>query len=447
MLGSRFAQFALQAEDEFEGLKALPTSVKRKHVHWTHGRSSNPEHVQPDALSREEFWAHLAKCYTEAYPRVDSPTGSILAFGLVAQEPYSSGNPSAPCPVHKHCPTISVEQHYWSKVASLSLRKYNVKLNAVAHQTYGDMFRYVREPSSRKRLHQLDATPFFSQFHPVDQVLAEIISKTDRAAHMRGGKRDREGGGGSGGGEQTAPKRKRLRVYDLVKEHGVKTVEDMLMVAHGQDSAGDSSLAEYCTRNEGKLEALITSARRVLEAPARQAERHMTLMQKLARGADQLPCICASSGDWEAGALRILALNNIRPDEFARAVCEAFQLGACRGSNIALIGKAGCGKSMLIEPLQFVFKTCGKPQRGSTFPLKNAMDAEILLWQDYRHHEGTLSWTDLLSFFVRELVEVRVPGTSGSGGNVPHRNAAPTFYSGRAAMKYVCEDNEDPCTV
>jgi len=91
-------------------------------------------------MTRKEFWEHLLKVYREVYPDPDSPTGTILVFGLVAEEPYErSDAPSLPCKTHKHAPTLSNAQHYWNKIASHWWTKYSVKLNAVAHDCYADM--------------------------------------------------------------------------------------------------------------------------------------------------------------------------------------------------------------------------------------------------------------------------------------------------------------------
>jgi len=57
----------------------------------------------------------------------------------------------------------------------------------------------------------------------------------------------------------------------------------------------------------------------------------------------------------------------------------------------------------------------------------SSVGVDILLWQDYKHHEPTLSFTDLLSYLVGESVDVRILGEK----NVKVRNKAPLIYSGR----------------
>ncbi len=136
----RFGELAAAEELAHPDVKFATAGVRRKHVHWTHGRSVNPAHIQPDAMTRAQFFAHLEKLYNEVYPMPGTPTGSILAFGVVAEERYATTTPGV-CPTHKHSPTFSVERHFWNRIAQLSLAKYGVKLNAVAHDSYLDMCR------------------------------------------------------------------------------------------------------------------------------------------------------------------------------------------------------------------------------------------------------------------------------------------------------------------
>ena len=118
---------------------------------------------------------------------------------------------------------------------------------------------------------------------------------------------------------------------------------------------------------------------------------------------------------------------------------RALQVGAKRGVNVAFVGKGGAGKSMLLEPFAQIFAIAGKPQKGSSFPLANVLNADLILWQDYKHHEATLSYTDLLSLLVGENVDIRIPGEVG----VPYRNRAPAFYTGRAPIAFTSADPQE----
>ena len=171
----------------------------------------------------------------------------------------------------------------------------------------------------------------------------------------------------------------------------------------------------------------------MLDAPQRAREAKLTLTDKLRRAAAELPCKCG--GVWAEGAKQILANNSVDAAKFAQAVLRALRVGARRGCNVACVGVGGCGKSALLEPLEQVFRCAPKPQAGSTFPLASALNCDVLLWQDYSHHEATLSFTDLLAFVVGEGLDVRLPGK-----NVKLHNKAPVFFSGRTGIRSKVSD-------
>ena len=85
---AKFVAAALGEEEWQLEVGFLSEGARTKHVHYTHGRSSDPSHVSPDDMTREDFYKHMAKVHAEAYPSSTSPTGSILVFGVAAQERY-----------------------------------------------------------------------------------------------------------------------------------------------------------------------------------------------------------------------------------------------------------------------------------------------------------------------------------------------------------------------
>lgn len=224
---------------------------------------------------------------------------------------------------------------------------------------------------------------------------------------------------------------KRARVpcmYELIREHSFRNETELRAFACTEARAGRGALAEFCTKHGHKLKELLQNAWAVSGAPQAMLDSQLTLLEKLQAAAETLPCLC--NDRWIPGAKLILRNNGYSAAMFAAAVRLALQLGAKRGANVALTGVGGCGKSALLEPLQQLYRTMSKPQAGSTFPFLHAVDAEIILWQDYAHCEKTLRFTDLLSVFVGETVAIRVPGAA----NMDHKNAAPAFYSGRTPM-------------
>ena len=75
------AGVAAIADEGWSELVELSPGARRKHVHWTHVRTHDPQHVQLQDLTRAEFWAHLERVYKDVYPEPANKTGSILLFG------------------------------------------------------------------------------------------------------------------------------------------------------------------------------------------------------------------------------------------------------------------------------------------------------------------------------------------------------------------------------
>ena len=163
----RGVEKAVAAEEAAaDGLLPLPWDARRRHIHWTHCRTHGAADVQPHQLTREGLWQHLVQCYKEAYPKAESETGSPLEFGLVCKELHKDAAREADRSEHYHVATFSSAQIYWKKIAKISHEKYNIKLNAAAHDAYVTMYSYLRVPSAKKPVHELDANPYFSAAHP-----------------------------------------------------------------------------------------------------------------------------------------------------------------------------------------------------------------------------------------------------------------------------------------
>ena len=102
--------------------------------------------------------------------------------------------------------------------------------------------------------------------------------------------------------------------------------------------------------------------------------------------------------------------------KFCQDVCLALDLGAKRGTNMAIIGPPGCGKSMLFESFDKILSVMGKPEAKSTFPLAGVLDAHALVWQEYKHKDSIVLFEDLLALTVGQRLEIRVPHRSNRIG-------------------------------
>jgi hypothetical protein len=168
---------ALAAEQSAaDGLARLQLDARRTHVHYTHVRTNHPNDVQPCHLARKEFWGNLMKCYQEVCPDASSLTGSILQCCIVVTELHKASAHDHDRAEHHHAPTFSTQKHYWKRLKSLSARRYSIQLNAVAHESYTVMHRYVRQATAKRPLHELDQSPYVSVMHPQGDALKELLA-------------------------------------------------------------------------------------------------------------------------------------------------------------------------------------------------------------------------------------------------------------------------------
>ena len=66
------AYAAIRAEKFNEAeLPMLPLGARRQHVHYTQNWTHNKRDVQPDQMTRRQFWEHLLRVYREVYPDAD----------------------------------------------------------------------------------------------------------------------------------------------------------------------------------------------------------------------------------------------------------------------------------------------------------------------------------------------------------------------------------------
>ena len=416
------------ADEAWSELVALSPDSKRKHIHWTHVRTHDANHVQPRDMSRQAFWAHLERVYKDVYPEPANKTGSILLFGGVAKELHADSRDEALREEHHHAPTYSSKQHMWKRIAQVSLDKYRVPMHAACHDGYTSMYEYVRKASPKKPLSEIDAEFFMSKDHPRGSALRRLLEAGQRSNTAYAGRTKRAGGShithGLDNGSQQAPKRVRVSdVYDIVRTGGFRHA--LALQAHAETVArhGDTALAQFCTSHgTARLQEHLNAAWAVLDAP-RLCAPAPTRIEKLRQCALQGECVC--HGVWKAGAAFVLANNGEDPRLFGRDVCRALALGAKRGVHIGLVGEPGCGKSMLLQPLEIIYQSMAPPEDGSTFPLAGALDAEILLWQDFEYNSKTVNFTDLLRLLVGERVGVRIPREPNRALN----NTSPLFYS------------------
>ena len=420
-------------------LVALSSDARRKHIHWVHVRTHDPGHKQPQEFTRKEFFEFMLKVYKEVYPEPANPTGSILLFGVVAKERHADSPKEEERSEHIHAPAYCTVQHYWHKVAKRALDVYNVKLHAACHEGYTTMYQYVRAPSVRKPLSELDSSCYLSDSHPRGEVLRRLLQVGEKSVRAHRGRTTARGGGGAGDGTGSAAARIRPGdVYGIVQEQRLASLQDLQLHAQQLSSSGDARLAQLLT-SMGIRRSLecFEAAHALIRAPATALSASMSLMDKLRRAATHEPCMCA--GVWKAGAANVLANNMENIGVFCGDIREALTVGAKRGVNMGIVGGPGMGKSMLFESLDSIFVTGAKPQRRSTFPLSLIPHIDILVWQEYTFYHDTVDFDDLLNLCVGEKLDIRNPGAP----NKPWRNRAPMFYTAPRPISAVFDSQEE----
>ena len=257
---------ALAAEEcAADGLVALLPDSRRTHVHYTHVRTTNPNHVQPSQLTRKQFWDHLLRCYREAYPDATSKTGAILQFGLVVKELHKESTHEHDRAEHHHAPTYCSEKHYWKKVRKISAEKYNIHLNAVAHDCYATMFRYVRQATSKKLLHELDAQPYFSPDHPEGEALQQLLATGEKYRQARAAKTHSEP-------EAPAVRSQFGCVYKWVVDNNLKDAKGATRLqadAVEELNKGNPKLIDFVKKHKSSLEDQLAFCWELHDAPQR----------------------------------------------------------------------------------------------------------------------------------------------------------------------------------
>ncbi len=78
----------------------------------------------------------------------------------------------------------------------------------------------------------------------------------------------------------------------------------------------------------------------------------------------------------------------------------------------------------------------GKPEAKSSFPLANAMSADILLWNEYKHKDSIVLFEDVLALIAGERMEIRVPHRV----NESYRNTAPLIFTSNTPLTVLRDD-------
>lgn len=154
-----------------------------------------------------------------------------------------------------------------------------VQLNAVAHDGYTSMFAYLRSPTAKKPLPELDPEPYFSEYHPQGEALRKLLRM---GAHLLKARTN------------LAPTKSQVigpppvrshfaTVFNWVVDNGLRGQTGAMQLqvdAVEQLLAGNARLLEFCHRHQHDLEDKIDHCWTVAGASQRLA-RCKTLRRDL----------------------------------------------------------------------------------------------------------------------------------------------------------------------
>ena len=211
------------------------------------------------------------------------------------------------------------------------------------------MYMYLKVPTAKKPIAELDPTPWMSAEHPTGEVLRKLLEFGQRSNNAL---RKRRGGAVR---DETGGKRLRVTdICDIVRESGVR--QALVLQAKAEETArsGDDALAKFCTSHGTlRLQEHLNAAWAVLDAP-KKLQAPPTRIEKLRDCALSRQCTCG--GVWKAGAALVLQDDPEDTALVGRDVCCALAVGARRGVHMGIVGVPGCGKSMLFQPLEDIFE-------------------------------------------------------------------------------------------
>ena len=338
-----------------EGLAALPWDSRRQCMHYTACRNHMPGAVQPEQMSREQVWKHMLRCYTEAYPDADASNKCILEFGLVAKEKHKDALLEADKSDHHHIICFCTEKHYWRRIRKISAERYNIHLNAVAHDGYCSMFRYVREKTKHKPLHELDQDPYFSALHPKGEQLKALLAQGEVTRKARAARLSFEQPQ-----EQAVPEVRNTfgAAFNWVVDRKLKGTHGALQLqadAAAEVQAGRPRLMEFVRKHRNDLPDQIDFIWELMHAPERLV-RHTTprpeLLFQAATAATDPGCFASTCANGACKCVelyeKILEFQDVSSLHFRHSVFETLTAGRTKGNALMIVGGQDSGKTTVI---------------------------------------------------------------------------------------------------
>ena len=443
------ADTAIRAEAmAADGLLALAPDARKMNVHYTQVRTKNPKDVQPHQLTQAQFWEHLCACARIAYPRASSETGSILEFGLIAKERHKDAPREEDRSEHNHGATHASEPYRWKKIREISAERFNIQLNAVAHETYTSMFCYLRCPTAKKPIQELDWNPFFSPAHPQGDKLKKLLEQGHRYKQVRQAQLTLQPSPSPSPSSATVRSQFGV-VYNWVTTHNLrkrKGAKQLEADAVSELQAGRPQLLEFCKKHKTCLEDQLDYIWQMATAKEDVKRLDKSLLDLLLEATiPDLPTsrLKEQCSNEEGGCAKIYAgildYHQLNALQFCHELYETLKFGRRKGNAFMVVGGRDAGKTTLTQPAEHIYKTMKCPQSDSFCPLESIRGHDVLLWQDFRFNPGHPkkdevglrldigTWNRLLEGLP---TPIGVPKSDGSRSDFLYEENAPLIATG-----------------
>ena len=170
------------------------------------------------------------------------------------------------------------------------------------------------------------------------------------------------------------------------------------------------------------------------EASDRSVQSKTTRME-LIRKNSQGSCIEGYNGQWLACSQEVLQNNRVHPNIFAAAMRDLLIKERGKFKNIMIVGPANCGKTLLLYPLQLIYKTFSNPANDKYAWLRSEKGEDIFL-NNFGWNSEMISWKEM--FLLLEGQTVHLPSPKNHCANdVCISQDNPIFATEKSKITYL----------
>ena len=237
-----------------------------------------------------------------------------------------------------------------------------------------------------------------------------------------------------------AVKQKRSRrlssfeVSKIIIDKGIRNRTELLALAKVQKAEGKTDLAEFVFNRGNRLVEEVIATSWEMENVSDVIERSKLTRLELLEKSLEDPCVDQCNGRWLQCANQILRWNDVSREPFSQAVKHLLEKGRGKFPKILIKGPANTGKTFLINPLNFVYRSFSNPAT-STFAWVGAEKAEVIFLNDFRWNPQIIQWHDLL--LMLEGQPVHLAPQSYFSKDIEFTRDTPIFCTTKHDLVYV----------